>query len=346
MKGNRKFTPEETANFCSQIAMLLGGGIPLYEGTHILCEEMDDGETKEVLSGIDENVKTGMAFYKALGASKAFPNYVVNMAEVGERTGKLEEVMKSLSAYYERETDINEGVRNVIFYPVVLFIMMAVILGVLVTRILPMFENVFLELDNKTGATETMMSVSLVLGRTLSVIMLAAVLVIVGGLLVYRLKNGAGTLDSLVNFLPFTKKLSGKLGMGKFLAALSLMVTNGMDSTEATEMAVQVLDDEKSLGKAEACSSLLKEGKPFDAALTESGVVTAMQGRMVNVGIKSGTVDHVLEHLSERADEEIGEKLGGLTATIETVLVIAMSIIVGAILISVMMPLISVIASI
>ncbi len=121
MSNVRAFSSEEISAFCDQIAMLLNGGIPIYEGTHILYEEMDAGRTKDVLKRVDENVKSGLSFSEALKESKAFPDYLCEMVAIGETTGKLEDIMHSLAGYYERESVIKNSIRSVISYPTVLF---------------------------------------------------------------------------------------------------------------------------------------------------------------------------------------------------------------------------------
>lgn len=340
------FSPDEIATFCSQIAMLLNGGIPLYEGTYILYEELEEGRTKDVLAAIDEEVKTGKPFYEALRESGAFPEYMIHMVMVGETTGKLEEVMYSLASYYERECRVKSSIRSVIAYPVMLFGMMAVILFVLVFRILPMFEGVFQEMDGRTASSENMMNMSLLTGKVIAVAVAVLVVLIVAVLIWYRSKAGGNALTAMVNGLPMTRKLAERLGTGKFLAALSVMVSSGTETGEAMERAALVVDNGRTQRKIARCRELIAEGGKFDEAMSTSGILTGLQGRMLSVGLKSGVGDTVLAKLSGQYDEEIDERLNSLSSYVETVLIVLLSVIVGAVLISVMMPLISVISSI
>ena len=345
-KGNRKFSADETATFCSQIAMLLNGGITLYEGMDLFYEELEDKAAKDILKSVDDRLTAGSPLSEALRETGAFPYYMIQMTEVGERTGKLEEVMTSLAAYYERESAVRSGVKNVITYPIMLFSMMAVILLVLVLKILPMFEAVFNELDNKTSGTEAMMSTGLTVSRVAACIVFAVVLILLMSLVIYRLRNGADDLSSIINTLPFTAGLSNRLGKGRFLAGLSLMVNSGMETGEAVERAAELPDDPRTLEMAGKACEMVKAGASLDEVLCGSEILSGMEGRMLNVGIKSGVADRVLEKLSDRKDEEIGEKLGGLSAKIEVALVLFLSVLVGVILLTVLIPLISVIASI
>ncbi len=345
-KGIKRFTADETAAFCTQIAMLLNGGIALYEGMNLFYEELEESPTRATLKAVDDKLEEGCTLSESLRSTGAFPTYMVQMVEVGERTGKLEEVMNGLAAYYERENAVNSGVKNVIMYPIMLFSMMAVILVALVTKILPMFQAVFDELDNKTSGTSSMMNTSMTLSRVAAIIVLLIVVVLLVLLLIYRVRNGADELGNIINKIPFTKKLAERLGKDRFLAALSLMMSSGLETGEAVERAAKLPDDERSaLNGAKACE-LVNAGEPLDEVLLKSGILSVLDSRMLGVGIRSGSADKVLQKLSERHDEEISTRLDGLSAKIEVALVVLLSVLVGAILLMVMMPLISVIASI
>ncbi len=345
-KGIRKFTADETAAFCAQIAMLLNGGITLYEGLNLFYEEMEESPVKAALKAVDEKLENGSSLSEAIRETGAFPEYMIGMTEVGERTGKLEDVMNALSVYYERESAVSASIKNVITYPAMLFSMMAVILIALVAKVLPMFNTVFEELDNKTPGTVSMMSTSLNVSRVAAAIVFVIVIVLLGVIFVYRIRNGADQLGSIVNKLPFTAGLAERLGKDKFLAALSVMVSSGIETGEAVERAAELPDDEGSKVMVREAVDLMRAGEPLDSVLYKSGLLSGIESRMVNVGIKSGSLDKVLEKLSERHDEEIGGKLNGLSAGIEVALVVILTVLVGVILLMVMMPLISVIASI
>ncbi len=346
VKGRKYFSADETATFCSQTAMMLNGGISLYEGMNMLAEEMEDSSAKGVLGEIDERLKEGSTFSDALKETGAFPVYMVQMSEVGERTGKLEDVMKAMANYYEREHAVNSGIKSVIFYPFMLLTMLAVILTFLVIRILPMFEAVFNELDNRTSGTKAMMTTSVTVSRIAAAVVLVIVLILAVVLLIYRNKKGAKELGKIVNHLPFAGKISERLGKDRFIAVLTVLIGSGMETGEAVERASELPEDARTLIMAKEAKRLVAEDAPLDNVLCDSGILSGMEGRMLSIGIKSGAVDKVLEGISDRHDEDLTEKLSSLSAGIEVALVLFLTVLVGAILISVMMPLISVIASI
>lgn len=340
------FSPEEISIFCDQIAMILNGGIPIYEGAQILYEEMDPGKTKDVLKRVADSVKSGMPFSEALKESGAFPTYMYEMVNIGEMTGNLEEIMRSLSGFYERENLVKNSIRSVISYPTVLLGMMAVILMVLVGKILPMFEDIFVELDGGTGTTIGLMNTSIFISKVIVAIVLVLLALLLIGIAWYRLRGGSAMITSILNNNPFSSGLADKISIGKFLATLAVMNSAGMEMTEAVKNAAKVVENKRTLAKIKKCVSLLESGTKPEDAFKEAGLLNSLHSKMFGVARMSGSGDSILFKLVNRFDEDINSRLNSLASIIETILVVVLSIIVGAVLISVMMPLMSVIASI
>ena len=340
------FSPEEISIFCDQIAMILNGGIPIFEGTHIIYEEMDEGRTKDILKKVDDNVKSGLSFNEALKESGAFPTYMCEMVKIGEMTGKLEDIMHSLSSFYERENLVKNSIRSVISYPTVLLGMMAVILMVLVGKILPMFEDIFLELDGGTGTTIGIMNTSILVSKIIVGVVLVLLAVLLIGIAWYKFKGGSAMITSILNNNPFSAGLADKISIGKFLATLAVMNAGGVEMTEAVKNAAKVVENKRTLAKIDKCVKLLEADEEPEIAFKETGLLNSLHSKMFGVARMSGSGDTILFKLVNRFDGDINSRLNSLASVIETILVVVLSIIVGAVLISVMMPLMSVIASI
>ena len=131
MKKKKHFlSNREIAAFCDQLSMVISAGIPIYEGISILLDDASDEETRLVLSSINTPLESGSSFHEALVQSGYFPKYVLDMVESGELSGRLDEVLSSLSGYYEREESIQSGIKHAVTYPMLMIAMMfAVLVG-------------------------------------------------------------------------------------------------------------------------------------------------------------------------------------------------------------------------
>lgn len=346
-KKKKKFTSEETASFCDQIAMLLNSGIPVYEGAYILAEEVEDKKTKQVLSRVEELVKDNMPLYEALEDTGAFPEHMVHMVKVGETTGKLEEVLRSLAAYYERDANVRAGIKSAVVFPVVLFAMMAVIMLVMVFKIIPMFEEMFLELNAEVAdSTRSMMNAGVMAGKVLAMVTCVLFVLILFVLLWYRTAAGEHALKKVLSSFGPTRKLTEMMARGQFISSMALMTVSGMEQGEALEMAADGCQNPGIGGKIRECAKLAKQGEGFDEALNKSGLIVGRDNRMLAVAQRTGASDEVLQKLGAQYDERIGARLNSLSGKIETGLVVVLALMVGTILISIMLPLVSMISSI
>lgn len=346
MANKIKFSSEEIAGFCEQIAMLVNGGISLYDGVDMLAQEMEDKATKAVLEQLDNTLRDNKTFYEALKETNAFPEYMLKMVNIGEKTGKLDVVMKALSVYYKRESAMQQNVRNVIAYPMMMFAMMAVILAILIWKILPMFQTVMNELDVEAAASSTnMMDVGMTIGKVVAVAGIAAFVIVSVLVIWYGTKTGKNKINHFFQNFILTRKISNSMATGKFVSAMALMTATGFDNLEALNMAEEVVENKKLQKKVKASADLIAENKTLEEAVRETALLTGMEGRMISVAAKTGVTDQVFEKLAEKYDDKVEENMGSLCAKIETGLVVTLSFVVGATLISVMLPLVSIISS-
>ena len=138
-----KLTNLEIVDFCDQMSMILKAGISTYEGVNIMYDDAKDDSSKRILLKMKEIMEEGRPFYEAVNESKVFPKYASNMIKIGEESGRLDDVMEGLSAYYDREESVSRAVKNAITYPVIMIIIMVVVVVILLAKVLPIFEEVF-----------------------------------------------------------------------------------------------------------------------------------------------------------------------------------------------------------
>ncbi|MCR5768939.1 MAG: type II secretion system F family protein [Lachnospiraceae bacterium] len=346
-KARKVFNSDEVSMFCDQIAMLFNGGISLTEGIYMLHSEMEDSRTKAVLKQLYDQTNSNMPFYEALKNTGAFPEYMVHMVEVGEKTGRLEDVMKSLAEYYERDSRIKSGIRSAIAYPMILFGVMACIMIILVWKILPMFERMFDELSSDvSSATENVLTVGLAAGKVIAVVILVLFALVIFMVLFGKTKTGSRVLKKLAGAFRPARKLMELMATGKFVSSMSLMLSSGMNTTDALESEYENCENDTVRKRIAKCIELYKGGSHLDEALRNSGLIVGMESRLVSVAVKTGGTDVIFTKLSEQYNERTTASLGKMTTIIETTLVIVLSVMVGAVLLAVMMPLVSMISSI
>ena len=158
MKHIQLLNNREISFFCSQMAMLQQAGIAPVEGMRILLSDAKTADAKRIYQQILDVCSTGEPFSEGIKSCNVFPEYVLHMICLGEESGNLDEVMNALAEYYEREEDISDSLRSAISYPFIMIGMMIVVILVLITKVLPIFNQVFKQLGSEmTGISASLL---------------------------------------------------------------------------------------------------------------------------------------------------------------------------------------------
>jgi len=334
---------EEMSYFCDQMAMIIEAGITPMEGISIMLEDTENEEGREVLRAINEKCEAGESFYNAVSASGAFPKYALDMIELGEKTGKLEEIMKSLAFHYSREYNIAQSIKSAVTYPFIIIAMMLVVILVLIIKVLPIFNEVFIQLGSElTGFSKRMMDFGMLLSKYAivfaGVVILLAIVIFISSRTAKGRKFLGKTLGVFVGF----KKINSAIAAGRFASGMSLAINAGSDIDESLELVSRLVDDDDMKAKAEKCRKLTSEGKSLSASLYEAGIFSSLYSRMIMIGDKTGSLDKVLENIADEYENIVSTKINKLISILEPTLVIVLSTIVCFILLSVMLPLMAV----
>ncbi len=339
--------PDETALFCEQVAMVLKAGIPLGDGIETLARSYAGSRYGARFEGMRVALERSGAFSKALEDAGIFPKYLLAMTRIGERSGKLDEVMASLANYYQWEAQIKTSVKNAILYPSVLVMMLAVVIAILVISVIPVFQRVFDSLGLAAGSpASAAMQIGVGVGKGMLILVgvFAVVLVVVGILL--RTSRRESILALLSGVIPSVRRVNARLSTARYASALSMMLTAGYPVEDAMQLAPSVVTDEKHRRQAELAQRELISGGSFPDAVEKSGLFEPMHEKMIRFGTAAGKLDAVMEKLSGIYMGEADDAIHNVIAMIEPTLVAVLSIVIGGILLSVMLPLLSVLSAV
>ena len=343
----KQLTNRELSAFCEQIAMILNAGISPVEGISIMLEDTTTAEGKQILGKIFEQIENGQSFHTSISAAEVFPKYALDMIEIGEQSGRMEEVMRSLSAYYEREENIAENIKSAVTYPFVIIGMMAIVILVLIIKVLPVFNQVFIQLGTEmTGFSRTLLN----LGTTISNYALVFIVIIAMLVLLYIFMAKTPAGQKLWGIFCaksiFTKPIYDKIASGRFASGMALTMSSGLDTDQSLEMVSRLVDNSVMEKKINECRTLISSGTGFAEALVKVGIFSSMYSRMISIGYKTGSVEKVMAKIASGYEDEVDSRMSHLISVLEPTLVIILSVIVCLILLSVMLPLMAVIGSI
>ena len=339
----RKLSNDEIASLCLELSLLLHAGVGTGDALSLLAQEE---EHRGMLSAMAEQVDGGKTLSTALRESGVFPVYVCGLVEVGERTGRTEEALAALSRYYEERVRIGRRVRSALLYPAVMLALMLVVIGVLLVKVLPIFDDVYASLGGRlTGVAAGLLN----LGRWIEGAMPVLYLILAGLVLVVLVFGLVGPLRrgvvSLWQKTRGDRGVSRKLNNARLAQALAMGMASGLPVEEAVSLSANLMEG-RARKRCQECGQRLEKGESLGAALRLSGLLPPRQSRLLELGQHSGAGDASMEKIARDLGEEGEAALDALVSRVEPALVLVCSVLVGLILLSVMLPLMHIMSAI
>ena len=335
-----KLNNRELFQFCEQFSIILRSGMSAIEGLAILNDDSQTERGKEILTFLYKDMEESGSLAHAMEQSGAFPASAAAYVRTGEETGCLDEVMKGLSAFYAKEIQITDQIQSAVAYPLVMLGMMTAVIVILLVKVLPVFRQVFrqlgLEMSGISGAL-------LGIGETLShystafLVLLAAMIGFILFLVLHP--KGQELIRKIVCRFPGTKEIPVNLDYSRLCQCISLGIRSGLSPELCVELAGAVVSQTEIREKLASIQKQLAEGYGFTEAITESGLFKAMELRLISLGFQAGASDEVMEKLAEQYEEKSTDSVSHIVSILEPTIVIVLSILVGLVLLSVMMPL-------
>ena len=342
----RKRTPEELSGFCAQVAMMLHAGLALHDGMEALAQSYTGSPMEEDYARLSSLVLETGSLREALERC-GWPAYMVQMAGIGEQTGHLEDVMNGLAESYRREGRIRSAVSSAVAYPIVLGVMMLLILLVMIVRVLPVFRRVLAGLGVELTASGSMM---MRLGMNIGVVMLVLVGVVLLAAVVccLLLRTGARerVLDALQRMFPPVREINRKRAASRAASVLSMLVSSGYPLDEAMDMACDAMPKGQSREKLRLVQQRVAEGLSLGEAIAQSGMFDSLTSCMIRTAGTAGCADTALASAAQTCEEDVENRMDKLVSMIEPTLVGVLSVVIGTVLLSVMLPMAGIISSI
>ena len=341
-KKTRYLSNPEIASFAGQMGLVLKAGISGIEGITIMRDDTEDEGDRKLLSEILDAAEESGRLAPALESVGVFPPYMCRMVRIGEETGNLDTVMASLEQYYENEEDIRRDTTNSIMYPLLLTAIMIVVVIVLMVEVMPVFDQVFHELGTEmTGFPLLMMNIGRVI-RTYSVSVLMIVGSVVLIIFVSRLTpEGIRFWHNFGYHFKSIRKGYEETAAYRFASVMSMALSSGLTPEQASGLN----DDEQYEKKLEEVKNEVAAGGELADSLQKQKIFSGICARMASLGSKTGTLDQVLAQIAELYKNEADDRLNRRLASVEPTLVIILSVLIGAILLSVMFPLLGIMSS-
>ncbi len=337
---------KELAIFTRQFSVMIDAGLPLVQCLEILAGQQENKYFQKVLVNTRSMVEGGATLSTAMRSSpKVFDGLYVNMVEAGETGGILDIILQRLSTYIEKAVKLQRAVKSALVYPVGVLTVAGLVITLLLWKVVPIFATLFEGLGVTLPLpTKIVIMMSNFIGSYFGLLILIA---LVGG--IFGLKAWYGTeqgkfiMDTTLLKLPVLGILMRKIAVARFTRTLGTLISSGVPILEGLDITA------KTSGNAVVERALLKvrkaleEGKSLTEPLKESNVFPGMVTQMIAVGEQTGAMDAMLQKIADFYEEEVDSAVKDLLTALEPVMIVFLGVVVGGVVISMYLPLFSLI---
>jgi general secretion pathway protein F len=330
-----------------QLSTLIGAGIPLVAALRALTDQVENARLKAVLGQVRDRVNEGSALADAMaGGGGIFPDLYIGMVRAGEAGGALETVLERLADYLESQVRLRNKVSSILIYPTVMFLFACVVVGALVTVVLPQITELLASLNQPLPFyTRWIIAMSHFTRDFWWAILLAGFAGVVAFRTVIRTERGRATYDRVRLRLPVVGRLVRTIAISRFARTLSTLLSGGLPITRALETAGEVAGNTVIAQAISAARISITEGASVAGPLKASGEFPPMVTHMIEVGEQSGELESMLTKVSDTYEEQVETTVTRLTALLEPILILVMVGIVLVIILATLVPLLQITTS-
>lgn len=323
-----------------QLALIFDSEISIHEGLTLIQTKSDNQDLIRIMEDAIASIDAGDHLNEALKKhEKSLTPFFVNMIEIGEKSGNLVNVLEQIADSYEKEIETREKVKSAVSYPIILSVLMLGVVLLLVVKIIPMFQEVLESLGGTLPQiTLVIMAISNFIGDyIIQILLLFAIIVVV--LMSYRkTENGRFFYDRLKFRMPIQKHIYKAVIATNLARNLSILIHSGINIEAAFTMVKAIFTNTYFAKKLDSARRMIEQGETLDKAMESLDLFPWVLIKLFAVAQKTGHLDDVLMKAAHVMDGETNTRLKRLTTVIEPMLIMVLSIIIGIVLLSVVLP--------
>jgi len=342
---NKRVKPKELAVFTRQFSVMIDAGLPLVQCLDILAEQQQNAFFKDVLRQVRQHVEEGSTLYSALEKHpKVFDGLYSHMVEAGEAGGVLDLILQRLATLIEKVVKLKRSIVSASIYPAAVVFVAIAAVAVIMIVVIPQFEQIFMGLLGPGEAlplpTRIVMAISSFLAGWGGLALLAAIIgTTVGVRAYYQTPKGRWQIDALMLKLPIFGGILRKIAVARFSRILSTLLSSGVPILQSLDITAKTAGNviiEDAIMKIRAG---VERGENFVEPLKATNVFPHMVGQMVGVGEQTGALDAMLSKIADFYEDEVDTAIADLLALIEPALIAFLGVTIGSIVISMYLPL-------
>lgn len=330
--------------FGRSLSAMLAAGLPLSRALAVLGRQTKNASMKRVLSQVEDSVRQGSSFSKALAEHpKVFPSLMVAMSAAGEESGKLREALDVVSGQLEKTYLLTKKVRGAMIYPAVIVGVMLTVAVLMFIFVVPTLTKTFVDLKVELPfATEVLIAVSTFLQSHGLVALGGLAVLAVAAALGVRTARGQVALDWVALHFPLLSPIVREVNAARTTRTLASLLAAGVPYLDSVRITSSVLQNSYYRTVLDAVGQNVEKGLPISDVFSKNDkLYPPFVGEMVAVGEETGALAGMLEKVAIFYEDEVDQKTKNLSTVIEPMLMVMVGAGVGFFAIAMISPMYS-----
>ena len=336
-------TPKDLAIFTRQFSVMIDSGLPLVQCLEILGSQQENKKFAEAVKIVQREVETGNTLSAGMKMSpKIFDDLYANMVAAGEAGGILDTIFQRLSVYIEKAVKLKAAMKSAAIYPIAIIFIASAVITLILWKVVPAFTDLF-----QSMGAELPLPTRVVIAASTFVQNFGFFIIIGLGIFGYLFKSyyatpkGRYLVDKIVLKLPIFGDLIRKISVARFTRTMGTLIASGVPILDALEITALTSGNaivEEAVFKTK---DAIAEGRTIVDPLKESGVFPNMVVSMIGVGEETGALEEMLNEIADFYEEEVDTAVADIMTAVEPAMMAILGVIVGGIVISMYMPIFS-----
>jgi type IV pilus assembly protein PilC len=333
--------------FTKQFSVMIDAGLPLIQCLEILASQQERAAFKNTIESVQEDVEAGATLADALRRHpKVFDNLFCNMVAAGEAGGVLDVILRRLNTFIEKAIKLKRSVVSASVYPGIVALVAAVIVSIILIFVVPIFASLFEGLGAQLPLlTRIVMKASDYMVMLSIPLVVLTVVAVLGIRYAYNTEEGKFFIDKQLLQIPLIGTVLKKIAIARFSLTLSTLLSSGIPLLDGLEITADTAGNSVIKKTLMNIRKDVAEGKTLVEPIKRAAIFPSMVTQLVSVGEQTGELDQMFEKLAAYYDEEADIAIANLMTLIEPVMIVFLGVIVGGIVVSMYLPIFTLIGN-
>ena len=323
-----------------QLSTLINSGIPILNGISILKASTQNANLKTILENIAHRIEDGSDLSAALAAhSHVFDSSYVSMVRSGEKSGTLDVTFQDIAMHIEKAEKIKGKIKSALWYPVIVIIISAVVIGVIMVYVIPKFEELFMQANMQLPAVTMMvLTASHFVAGYWYLILFAIIVFIFGFMAFYKSQKGRKIIDTTLLQIPIFGPLIQKGCLARSCRTFASMLSSGVFALDCLDISADTAGNYMIEKAFKDAKEFIVDGGSMTVPFSKNKYIPNMMVQMISIGEQTGALDTLMAKLANFYEEEVEQLTSALLSIIEPLMIVFLGAIIGFIVVALYLP--------